>query len=82
MPDPLPTPKLREGCPVAPTPAPCAGDCDGAGGVTIDELLNIVNIALTLAPTSDCPVGNRNGDGQITVDEILVAVNSALNGCE
>ena len=60
----------------------CAGDCDNSGGVTIDEILTLVNIALGNADVSGCEPGDRNGDGKITIDEILAAVNNALNGCE
>jgi hypothetical protein len=63
------------------TPVLCVGDCNGDTSVTVDELLAMVNIALSSAGTSDCPPGDTNGDGQITVDEILAAVNNALNGC-
>jgi hypothetical protein len=62
-------------------PSPCAGDCNGNGTVTVDEILTMVNIALGNRPVSSCFAGDLNGDGQITVDEILVAVNNALNGC-
>ncbi len=63
------------------TLALCAGDCDRGGGVTIEELLTMVNIALGGAPISACPPGDGNGDGEITIAEILAAVNSALAGC-
>ncbi len=59
----------------------CAGDCDGIGGVTVDEILMPVNIALDTGSVTDCGRGDANGDNQITIDEILMAVNLALNGC-
>ncbi len=59
----------------------CAGDCNGDGQVTVDEILAMVNIALGNADVMGCSAGDANGDGQITVDEILTAVNNALNGC-
>jgi cysteine-rich repeat protein len=61
--------------------AQCAGDCNGDGQVTVDELLTMVNIALGNAPVDGCLPGDPNADGQITVDEILTAVTNALNGC-
>jgi hypothetical protein len=61
--------------------APCAGDCNGDGQVTVDEILTMVNIALGNTPVTACEAGDANHDGQITVDEILAAVNNALNGC-
>jgi Cohesin domain len=68
---------------VAPTGTPtnCIGDCDGSGGVTVDELIVMVNIALGNADVSSCKAGDTDRSGQITIDEILGAVNRALNGC-
>jgi hypothetical protein len=60
--------------------APCAGDCDRNGVVTVDDILTMVNIALGNAETTECRSGDANEDGQITVDEILQAVSNALNG--
>jgi hypothetical protein len=62
------------------TPKPCAGDCNGDGQVTIDEILTLVSIALGNTNV-DCPNGDLNHDEQVTVDEILAAVNAALTGC-
>jgi hypothetical protein len=59
----------------------CVGDCDSLGGVSIDDILTMVNIALGDTSISACEAGDANGDSQITVDEILTAVNNALNGC-
>jgi hypothetical protein len=63
------------------TPPPCVGDCNGSGQVTVDEILTMVNIALSNTSISACEAGDENHDSQITVDEILAAVNNALNGC-
>lgn len=41
----------------------CGGDCDGQGGVTISEILTIVNIALGNADAMDCP----QATGTVTV---------------
>jgi hypothetical protein len=59
----------------------CAGDCDGDGSVTVDEILRLVNIALGSIAVGECPAGDVDGNGDITVDEILTAVSSALAGC-
>lgn len=69
--------------PPTPTPSPpnCAGDCDGDGEVTIDNLLVLVNIALDQAPLTSCSAGDLNGDRSITIDEIVAAVGAALSGC-
>ena len=57
-----------------------AGDCNGDGAVTVDELVTGVNIALGTTPLSACAAFDRNGDGQVTVDELIEAVNNALAG--
>lgn len=59
----------------------CAGDCDGNGEVTVDEILVIVNMGLgTVAPTA-CEAADLDGSETVTVDEIVTAVNRALEGC-
>jgi hypothetical protein len=58
----------------------CAGDCDGNGIVTIDELVRVVDAALREAPADPCEV-DRNLDGILTVDEVIGAVASLLESC-
>jgi hypothetical protein len=46
-------------------PAPsraCTGDCDGGGTVSIDELIQGVNIALGTASVFACRAFDANGD--------------------
>jgi hypothetical protein len=62
-------------------PDVCVGDCGESGGVTVDEIITLVNIALGNARIDDCLAGDVNGDRQISVDEILAAVNNALTDC-
>jgi hypothetical protein len=70
-----------------PTPTPtvgpitCAGDCDGGGSVTVDEILTMTNVALEVSARAECFAGDTDGDFQITVDEILKGIFHALNGC-
>jgi hypothetical protein len=59
---------------------PCIGDCDGSGTVTVDEILTLVNIALTTLPVSACPQGVGNATA-VTIDLIIEAVNNALGSC-
>jgi len=60
----------------------CVGDCKNDRlGVSVDEILTMVNIALGSAPLLYCEAADANHDGRVTVDEILSAVNAALNGC-
>lgn len=61
--------------------AVCVGDCNADGSVTVDELLQGVNIALGTAPATGCDAVDVNHDGQVTINELLAAVNAALNGC-
>lgn len=65
-----------------PPPAPCAGDCDGDGRVTVAELTVAVRIALALAPPSTCAAADGDGDGDVGVDEVVRAVAAALDGCD
>ncbi len=58
----------------------CGGDCDGSSDVTVDEIVTMVNLALT-GGADGCLAGDTNSDGSITVDEIITAVNLALTGC-
>lgn len=75
---PTPTPTAM---PTQP-PLPCTGDCSADGTVTVDEIVQGVNIALGAAPASACPPFDRSQDGEVTVDEILQAVAAALSGCQ
>jgi len=59
----------------------CPGDCDGSGSVTIDELIQGIDIALGVLPIARCTRMDHNGDGEVTVEELLIAVNAALSGC-
>jgi len=68
--------------PPTPTPAPCVGDCNGSGEVTINEIIRMVSIALGNTPLSACRGGDADHSQGITVDEIIAAVNDALDGCE
>jgi hypothetical protein len=61
--------------------APCLGDCNADGFVTVDEIVRMVNIALGSSSVTVCPRADGGGDGLVTVDEIVTAVNRALNGC-
>lgn len=60
---------------------PCGNDCNGDGRVTINELIELVNIALGKVPLSACAGGDDNRDGVITIDEVIRAVNTAQAIC-
>jgi len=62
------------------TPAPCAGDCDGSGVVTIGEVVTLVNIVLGNAHASACGLGLPSG-ARVDIATIIRAVNAILNGC-
>jgi hypothetical protein len=59
----------------------CAGDCNGDGQVSINELVTAVSIALGGAPVTSCEAADPNGDGQVSIDELILAVAHALDGC-
>ena len=59
----------------------CAGDCDGSGHVTMDEILTLLAEALGDGDLGMCAAdAAANGDA-VTVAQILGAVDSALLGC-
>ena len=60
-------------------PPVCVGDCRGAGAVTVDDLITLVNVALGTAEPSACVNGLRSGGG-VDVAVIIEAVNNALSG--
>lgn len=67
---------------VIPTPpAVCVGDCDGSGGVQINELVTGVNIALGQTALSACEAFDRDDSGSVAISELVAAVNNALLGC-
>jgi hypothetical protein len=59
---------------------PCAGDCNGSGQVSVDELVTLMNMVLGRAPSSVCPDGVPSG-AEVNVALIFQAVNNALSGC-
>lgn len=60
----------------------CPGDCNGDGGVTVEELVTAVNLALDGEGAGECDAADADGDGAIGVDELVAAVGSSLLGCE
>lgn len=62
-------------------PAACPGDCNADRTVTVDELLDGVQIALGRASNGACAAFDSDYSGDVTVDELIQAINSALSGC-
>jgi hypothetical protein len=58
----------------------CAGDCDGSGEVTVDEIIVLVNITLETAQPSACPNGIPAGR-PVDITLIIQSVGYALNAC-
>jgi hypothetical protein len=56
-------------------------DCNHNSAVAVDELITMVNVALSTTPASGCLAGDSNQDGAIKVNEIILAVNNTLSGC-
>jgi len=61
--------------------AACAGDCNGNGQVTVDELVRGVNITLGTAAVDACTAFDLGGDGRVTIDELVRGVSALLGGC-
>jgi parallel beta-helix repeat protein len=59
---------------------PLAGDCNGDGAVTVNELILAVNIGLGNAPMSACTAVDVDGSGIVEVNELVRAVNNAAQG--
>jgi len=59
----------------------CAGDCSADATVTVDELVQAVNVALGSADIIRCPNIDLDGDGMASINELVAAVRSALEGC-
>jgi hypothetical protein len=59
----------------------CVGDCNSDGGVTVEEIIAMVGIALGMQALSNCPNGDADSNGEISIDEILQAVNNSLSAC-
>jgi photosystem II stability/assembly factor-like uncharacterized protein len=62
-------------------PIACAGDCNGNGTVTINELILAVGITLGRNDLSACAAVDTSGNGTVTINELIAAVNRSLNGC-
>ncbi len=77
---PTPTATATPTATVSPN-APCDGDCDGDGVVTVAEIVRGVNLALGTVAIAECPAFDGDADGQVSVDELIRAVLRALDGC-
>jgi CSLREA domain-containing protein len=79
------TPTVTSTGSASPTPsattAPCTGDCNGSGNVSINELIIGVDIALGTMPASACPAF-ENAEGMVAIAELIKGVNNSLTGCE
>src|SRR5215470_1810772 len=65
-----------------PVKAQCAGDCNEDGDVSINDLIEVVNVSLGQMPMSVCPSADSPpGDGRVTIDEVIRSVHDALFGC-
>lgn len=59
----------------------CPGDCNGDSSITVDEIIQGVNIALGNASVSQCSSFDTSADGAVTIDELIASITAALNGC-
>ncbi len=72
-------PDLCSGAPCRSKVPPAAGDCDGNLEVTINELIQAINISLGLEPRNRCVRADPDGNRNVTVAELIVAVRASLN---
>jgi hypothetical protein len=49
--------------------------------VTLDELVQAINVALGLTASPTCPRLDSNHDGIVGIDDVVKAVRAALHGC-
>ncbi len=63
-------------------PLPCPCDCNNDGGVSVNEVIIAVNIALNRVGTSSCSAADSDADGRVAIGEIIAGVNAALRGCD
>lgn len=61
--------------------AGCAGDCDGNGTVSVDELIRAVNLALGGHDGPACMALDGDADGVVSMAELVAAVDRAIAGC-
>ena len=64
-----------------PLTAPCIGDCDNTGTVTIGNITLGVNILLGFRPVSDCPAF-ADTEGNVTVATLIGGINNVLGGID
>lgn len=63
------------------SPPTCAGDCNGDGVVSVDELLTTAAIALGDAGVDACAAGDSNRDGRVDLADVVTAVDNGVSGC-
>jgi hypothetical protein len=71
-----PLPRMQIGL-----PGLCAGDCNGDGVVTVNEVVLGVAIALNVQPANACQNVDADRDGRVVVAELVGAVAHLLRGC-
>jgi len=60
----------------------CPCDCNGDHEVSVDELIQAVNIALARFPIFGCRAADYEVDGGVTIAELISGVRRALMGCD
>lgn len=59
----------------------CDGDCGGDGKITVDELVNGINIILGTKSPEACLSLDAGRNGAVEINELVGAVTRALHGC-
>jgi sugar lactone lactonase YvrE len=65
----------------SPAARACPCDCNGDGVVTVNELVQGVNILLGNLPVTQCRAADATGSGMVTVADLVAAVQATLHGC-
>ena len=73
------SPDICAGAPCRSKVPPAAGDCDGDLEVSINELIQAINISLGLEPRNRCVRADPDGNRDVTVAELVSAVRASLS---
>jgi hypothetical protein len=63
------------------TPGMCPGDCDRNFTVTVNELIEVVNLAFAVGSLVDCPNADADRNGRVLINDVVQAVSAAQGDC-
>lgn len=59
----------------------CAGDCDGDGTVSLNEVITGIGIGLGTKSLDECPSFDANSDDTVGVTDLIGGVDHSINDC-